>query len=134
MDITRFWEIFKVGLELNSKDDVRSAIMAGNYGQIKCTFPFFAYKNIWNLLFNIHFVTKSLKQDFMPNFSQINGSKWQKKAWKLYTITLIKLLLVTENQLPEFSEKLHLSRKKDVHHSNDYKPVHEMWLVSNPDR
>ena len=33
--------IFRIGLELNSKDDVRSAIMAGKYGQIKCTFPFF---------------------------------------------------------------------------------------------
>ena len=33
--------IFRIGLVLNSKDDVRSAIMAGKYGQIKCTFPFF---------------------------------------------------------------------------------------------
>ena len=33
---------------------------------------FFAYKNNWNFSFNIHFVIKSLKQDFMPNFSQLN--------------------------------------------------------------
>ena len=40
-DIRRFWEIFTIGLELNSKDHFRSAILAGKYGQTKCTFPFF---------------------------------------------------------------------------------------------
>ena len=37
-----------------------------------------------------------------------------------------KLLLVTENQLPECWEKLHPSGKKDEYHSNNKKPAHEI--------
>ena len=41
MDITRFWKIFTIGLELDSKGHLRSVILASKHGQTKCTFPFF---------------------------------------------------------------------------------------------
>ena len=46
--------------------------------------------------FNIHFVIRTLKEDFMPNLSQIDEMKWPTKARKLQTIALKRLFVFVE--------------------------------------
>ena len=44
----------------------------------------------------MHLVTRTLKEDFMPNFSQIDGMKWPTKVRKSQTIALERLFVFVE--------------------------------------
>ena len=60
----------------------------GNVWANQVHFPvFLPCKNNWNF-FDIHSVIRTPKQDFMPNFSQIDGMKWPTKVRRLQTIAL----------------------------------------------
>ena len=76
MRIMRFYEIFTMGLELNSKYHLGSTILAGKYGRPSelSHFFFLQSKNNWNFVIFI----LTLKQDF--NFSEICGMKWLTKV------------------------------------------------------
>ena len=60
----------------------------GMYGQTKCTFPFFCHAKITGTFWYPFRDYRTLKQDFMPNFSQIDEMKWPTKVRRLQTIAL----------------------------------------------
>ena len=67
--------------ELKSKDYPGSTMLAGECGQV------WADPVFWFWLFLYPFRNWILKQDFMPNFSQIGEMEWPMKVQKLQTIT-----------------------------------------------